>query len=107
MMNEQSDFDAGHKAGMNAVLPLTPFEMSQYTDDFKVGYVVALAEIHSVRCASAFAAGGEAAEMGLKYHIPYGRLAPYFDDPENPEALDALRSGYSLDDDDDRPDDDV
>jgi hypothetical protein len=67
MMNEQSDFDAGHKAGMNAVLPLTPFEMSQYADDFKVGYVVALAEIHSVRCASPSAAGGEAAEMGQKY----------------------------------------
>jgi hypothetical protein len=100
-MSDQSNFDAGHQAGLNAGVPLSSFDMSQYVDEFKVGYVVALAEVHSVRCASPMAAGVEAAEMGRKYRIPYESLAPYFDDPENPEVLDALRRGYGLEDNDD------
>jgi hypothetical protein len=100
-MSDQSNFDAGYQAGFNARVPLSSFDMSQYVDKFKVGYVVVLAEIHSVRCASPMAAGVEAAEMGRKYHIPYESLAPYFDNRDNPEVLDAFRRGYGLDDDDD------
>ena len=99
-MSDQSNFDAGHQAGLNAGAPLSSFEISQHVDEFKVGYVVALAEMHSVRCASPMAAGVEAAELGRKYSIPYEGLAPYFDDPGNPEVLDALRRGYGLEDDD-------
>jgi len=100
-VRNRSDFEAGHKAGVNAVRPLSAFEMSHYAEDFKVGYVVALAEIHSIRCASPWAAGVEAAEMGQQYRIPYAVLEPHFDDPANPEVLDALRRGYNVDDEDD------
>ena len=87
---------AGNDAGVNANQPMDAFTMSQYAEDFKLGYVVALAEVHSVRCANAVAAGVEAAEMGQKYGVAYHSLAPYFVDPDNYEVLDALRSGYGL-----------
>lgn len=97
-MKDQSVFIAGHDAGVNADQPMDAFTMSQYTEDFKLGYVVALAEVHSVRCANAVAAGVEAAEMGQKYGVAYHSLAPYFVDPDNHDVLDALRSGYGLED---------
>lgn len=97
-MKKQSAFMAGHDAGINANQPMDAFTMSQYAEDFKLGYVVALAEIHSVRCANAVAAGVEAAEMGQKYGVAYHSLAPHFVDPNNHDVLDALRSGYGLED---------
>ena len=97
-MNDQSVFLAGHDAGANADQPMDAFAMSQYAEDFKLGYVVALAEVHSVRCASPMAAGVEAAEMGQKYGVAYRSLAPYFVDPDNRDVLDALRRGYGLED---------
>lgn len=73
-MNDQSVFMAGHDAGINADQPMDAFAMSQYAEDFKLGYVVALAEVHSVRCANPVAAGVEAAEMGQKYGVGYHSL---------------------------------
>ena len=97
-MNDQSIFMAGYNAGANTNHPMDAFTMSQYAEDFKLGYIVALAELHSVRCASPAAAGVEAAEMGQKYGVAYQSLAPYFDDPDNPDVLYALYSGYGLTD---------
>lgn len=104
-MNNQSVFMAGHEAGVNADQPMDAFTMSQYTEDFKLGYVVGLAEVHSVRCANPAAAGVEAAEMGQKYGVAYHSLAPHLVDPDNRNVLDALRSGYGLEDGEEEDDD--
>jgi len=96
----ENQFQAGYKAGVNADVPLSPFEMSKFYEDFKIGYVVGLAHVHSVRCASAWAGASEAAEMGQKYLISYESLKPHFTDPSDPEVLEFLQRGYGIGDDD-------
>lgn len=99
-MNKQSQYEAGYTAGINADVPLRLFEMSLFCEDYQIGYVVGLAYVQSVRCATPRAGASEAAEMGKKYRIPFASLKSYFNDPSDPDVLEFLRSGYGLDEDD-------
>jgi len=94
-------FEAGYGAGMNADLALSPFEMSPYYMDYKVGYVIGLAYMESVRRANPYAGASEAGDMGVKYRIPYELLEPHFDEPSDTQILGFLRMAYGLDEDDD------
>lgn len=98
-MDQKISFEAGFNAGVDAENAISPFALSSYNDDYRVGYVVGLAHMESVRCASSYAGAVAAAQQGRKYFIPYEILAPHFDDPSDPVVLEYLRWGYEMDDD--------
>jgi hypothetical protein len=95
---KQSIFKAGYNAGVSADYPVSAYQLSSFTEEYRLGYVVGLAFMESVRRASSYAGSVEAASLGRKYGIPYEALEPYFDDSTDPDVLNYLRSGYDLDD---------
>lgn len=100
-------YQAGYKAGLNADQPFGAFEMSQFVDDYVLGYVVGYSEIVSFRQALPVAWAWQAGELGRLYRVPLRDLAQFI----GPEDFDgsmrrALRESYNELDDNDLPDDD-
>lgn len=100
-------YQSGYTDGLSADQPLGAFEISQFVDDYVLGYVVGYSEAESFRQASPMAWAWQAGELGRLYLVPLRDLEQFIG-PEDSDGsmLSALRDSYNELDDNDLPDDD-
>ena len=76
MGNQLSAYCAGVESGRTAYVTLSDFEMSSFSREFTIGYIVGHSNVQSLRFACPDVAALTAGELGYRYGVSTDELLP-------------------------------
>lgn len=70
-MSMSKAFEVGYNAGQVADSEMEPFDMSQYSDDFQVGFAMGFGDMQGFRMASPSFGASESGRLACLYRLTY------------------------------------